>query len=479
MRRKTERINSTRFVARNAIRQPLMALAIASAVAVSAAAAETKVFEYQLDNGMKIFVKPDHRAPVEVAQVWYKVGASSEVSGITGVSHVLEHMMFKGTPKHPDGTFSEIISANGGRENAFTGRDYTGYYQFMGADRLEVSMELEADRMRNLSLPPEEFKKEVEVVKEERFMRTDDNPEALTYERFNATAYFNSPYHNPVIGWREDLDALTVDDLKTWYDNFYQPNNASLVVVGDVDPEQVYALAKKHFGPIPRADVPALKPRTETAQKGERRITIEAPAKVPYVIMGYKAPVVLTAEEEWEPYALDVLAGVLDGGSSARFARELVRKQEIASSVSAGYGMTSKYQTLFLVDGTPAEGHTIAELEQAIEEQLQRVRTELVSEDELKRVKASVIAGEVYQLDSVQHQANQIGMLETTGIGWRFLEEYPKKLLAITPEQVRKVAQKYLVNTQRTVAVLKPQAVDVQEKPQTAPQEKAAKGGDA
>lgn len=461
MGRNTDGFDRYLSVTGRRIRKTFALLAIAGGLlGASALQAGQKVFEYQLDNGMKIFVKPDHRAPVEVSQVWYKVGASSEVSGTTGVSHVLEHMMFKGTPSHPAGQFSEIISANGGRENAFTGRDYTGYYQFMGADRLEVSMALESDRMRHLSLPPEEFKKEVEVVKEERFMRTDDNPESLTYERFNSVAFLNSPYHNPVIGWREDLDSLTVDDLKDWYDKFYQPNNASLVVVGDVDPEHVYALAKKYFGPIPKADVPQLKPRIETAQKGERQVTIEAPAKVPYLVMGYKAPVVLTAEEEWEPYALDVLAGVLDGGGSARFARELVRKQEIASSVSAGYGMTGKYGTLFLVDGTPAEGHTIEELKEAIEGQLERVRTELVSEGELKRVKASVISGEVYQLDSVQHQANQIGMLETTGVGWHFLDEYPDKVLAITPEQVRKVAQKYLVKTGRTVGVLKPLAVE-------------------
>lgn len=422
--------------------------------------AKTQVKEFQLDNGMNVFVKQDSRAPVVVSQVWYKVGSSSETGGITGVSHVLEHMMFKGTPRYPDGKFSEIIAENGGQENAFTSRDFTAYYQVLGSDRLEVALKLEADRMRNLNLPKDEFLKELEVVKEERLTRTEDNPESLTYERFNAVAFLNSPYHQPVIGWMVDLNSLKVEDLTDWYNRFYQPNNASLVVVGDVEPEKVFDLAKQYFGVIESTEVKPLKPRTETRQRGERRVSVEAPGKIPYLVMGYKVPVLSTADVQWEPYALDVLTAILDGGRSARFSRELIRDQQVASAASAGYSMSGKYDSLLMVDVNPAEGRTLEDAEKALEEQLERVRTELVSDAELKRVKASVISGEVYKRDSISNQANQIGALESTGVGWELLDEYPARVLAITAEQVREVARKYLKNNQRTVAELIPQSVE-------------------
>jgi len=419
--------------------------------------AAQKVSEFYLENGMKVLVKEDHRAPVAVSQVWYKVGASNEHSGITGVSHVLEHMMFKGTPKYPGGKFSAIVAENGGRENAFTGRDYTAYYQFVGKDRLEICFELEADRMRNLNLPPEEFKKEVEVVKEERLMRTEDNPEALTYERFSAAAYINSPYHNPVIGWMADLNSLEVADLKDWYAKFYQPSNATLVVVGDVKPDEILALAKKYFGAI-KSDqkVPASKPRQEVEPMGLRRIQVKTPAKVPYVLMGYQVPVLSNAEEKWEPYALDVLAGILDGGSSARLSRELVRGQEIVSAAGAGYSLSTKYGGQFLIEANPAKGRTIEEVEKAIEAEIEKLKTELVTPDELERIKTNVIADDIYALDSVQHQANQMGMLETVGLGWQLLDEYPEQIKKITAEQVQAVAKKYLLDDRKTVAELIP-----------------------
>lgn len=434
--------------------------ALLFALLASPAQAAEKVHEYKLENGMKVLVKPDRRAPVAVSQVWYKVGSSDEHGGMTGISHVLEHMMFKGTAKHPGKEFSDIIAANGGEENAFTSRDYTVYYQFIGRDRLEIAFALEADRMRNLLLPEEEFKKERQVVREERFMRTDDKPEALTYERFNAVAYLNDPYRNPVIGWDEDLRALTVEDLRKWYETYYAPNNATLVVVGDVDPDTIFALAQKHFGPLKPSTPPVRKPREEPTQRGERRIQIHAPAKVPYLLMGYQAPSLKTAEHDWEAYALDVLAGILDGGSSARLASQLVREQEVAASATAGYNLSAKYQTLFLFDANPTQKHTVAELEKALYEQIERVRKELVTEAELKRVKARVIAAKVYELDSVQQQATQIGALETIGLGWQLMDDYPEKIRAVTAEQVREVAKKYLVPEHRTVAVLVPQAVD-------------------
>lgn len=418
--------------------------------------AESRVHEAMLDNGLKVIVKEDHRAPIVVSQVWYKVGSSYEPDGITGVSHVLEHMMFKGTEKYGPGKFSRIISANGGEDNAFTGRDYTAYYQKLAKDRLEVSFELEADRMRNLTLPADEFAKEVEVVKEERRLRTEDKPTSLTYEQFNALAYRSLPYANPVIGWMNDLDHLEVEDLQSWYRRWYAPNNATLVVVGDVDQKQVMLLAKRYFGGLKPEKIPQLKPLREPPQRGEVRAVVRTPAKEPYLIMGYKTPVLATAKEEWEPYALDMLSAVLDGGNSARFSRNLIRGKEIAVSAGAGYSPFSRLSGMMSLSGTPAKGHTMEELEEGLKNEIELVKRELVTDQELDRVRAQVVAEQVYELDSVFYQAMQIGILETVGLDWRLLDEYVEHLKRVTPEQVRDVARKYLVDDHLTVTWLEP-----------------------
>lgn len=416
------------------------------------------VHEFKLDNGLKLIVKEDHRAPVVVTQVWYKIGSSYEHNGITGVSHVLEHMMFKGTEKLAPGEFSRIIAANGGRENAFTGRDYTAYFQSLQNDRLEVSFELEADRMRNLLLLPEEFDKEVRVVMEERRLRTEDDPKSLTYERFNAAAFMVSPYRQPIIGWMDDLQHMKVGDLEHWYKRWYAPNNATVVVVGDVEPDQVLALAKQHFGPLKPEAVEPVKPRAEPPQLGEQRLTVRAPAQLPYLLMGYKTPVVGADTPEWEPYALEVLAGILDGGNSARLPTELVRGSGVAASAGAGYGPYSRLNTLLLLDGTPATGQDVAAVEQALREQVRRLREQPVTSEELQRVKAQVVAHDVYQRDSLFYQAMQIGTLETIGLDWRLMDQYVDRVRAVTAEQVQEVARKYLVDDHLTVAILEPQA---------------------
>lgn len=418
------------------------------------------VHEYTLDNGLKLIVKEDHRAPVVVSQIWYKVGASYEHNGITGISHVLEHMMFQGTKTHPPGEFSRIIASQGGRENAFTSRDYTAYFQQLEKERLAISFELEADRMRNLLLNDSQFQKERRVVIEERRLRTEDNPQALTGERFNAVAYLTSPYRNPTIGWADDLRALKLEDLQSWYDSWYAPNNATLVVVGDVRPDEVLALAKKHFGPIARRPVPPVQPPVEIKHDGPARLTVRVPAELPYLVMGYQTSVLKTAAEAWEPYALEVLAGVLDGGASARFARELVRGQQVAAGVGAGYDLYARGDNLFTLSGTPAQGRTIEELEKALHEQVRRVREEPVTAAELERVKAQVVAGDVYEKDSVFYQAMQIGTLETVGLDWRLMDEYVDRIKAVTADQVQKVAQKYLKEESLTVAVLDPLPLD-------------------
>ncbi|MGZ8224674.1 MAG: M16 family metallopeptidase [Methylobacter sp.] len=426
--------------------------------------AATKVSEHNLTNGLKILVKEDHRSPVVVSQVWYKVGSSYEPNGITGISHMLEHMMFKGTDEHPVGEFSRIIAENGGEENAFTGQDYTAYFQTMEASRLEVSFELEADRMRNLHLLPEELKKELQVVTEERRMRTDDNPQAKMQEHFMAMAYSNSPYKNPIIGWPADIASYTVEDLQAWYQRWYAPNNATLVVVGDVQPKAVFDLAEKYFGTLKPSDIKGLKPQTEIEQLGIRKMTVKLPAKLPYIIMGYKVPVLKTAKNEWEAYALEVLAGVLDGGNSARLSSKLVRGKQIAVSAGAGYGLTSRLSNVFELEATPAEGKTVWDMEAALKDEIAKLQQKLISSEELQRIKAQVLANAVYERDSNFYQAMQLGMLETVGLGWQKIDEYVDKVNQVTAEQVREVARKYLVEDHLSIAYLEPQTTNAADK---------------
>jgi zinc protease len=425
-------------------------------------AADDSIHEFHLSNGMQLIVKENHRAPVVVSQIWYHIGASYEHIGITGISHVLEHMMFKGTKKHPTGEFSRIIAENGGSENAFTGRDYTSYFQQLEKSRLPIAFELEADRMRHLQLPPEEFTKEVKVVMEERRMRTEDKPTALTYEEFMATAFKVNPYHNPVIGWMDDLKHLTVQDLEQWYRTWYSPNNATLVVAGDVDPQQVLELAKRYFGGIEPSRLPEEKPRKEPEQLGEQRITVKVQAELPLLLLGYKVPVLRTAEEPWKAYALEVLANVLDGGDSARFSRELVRGEQLAASAGADYDLLARHDSLLTLQGVPAQGRGVDELEVALRKQVDRLRETLVSNEELALIKAQVTAAKVYEMDSIFYQAMQLGMLETVGLDWREAGRYVERINAITPEQVREVAREFLRDEHLTVAVLDPLPINTQ-----------------
>ena len=427
------------------------------------------VHEYQLENGLKILVKQDKRAPIAALYIWYKVGSSYEQEGSTGLSHVLEHMMFKGTEKHPTGEFNRILAENGAQDNAFTSQDYTAYYEIIASDRLEVAMELEADRMRGVLLPPKEFKKELEVVKEERRWRTEDKPTSMTYEQFQAAAFMNSPYRTPVIGWMTDLDNMTVDDARAWYKKWYVPNNATLIVVSDIEPEAVHQLAKKYFASIEKSKLPILKPQTEVKQIGLRSIQVKVPAKVPYFIMGYKTPNLLSAKQAWEPYALEVLASILDGGNSARLVKELVREQEIASSISASYNGYGRLTDLFTFSGVPAKGVAVAALRKAIDIEINRLKTQLVSQEELNRVKAQTISSEVYERDSIRHQATVMGFLESVGLGYQLMDDYVKNISAITPEQIQTVTKKYFLDERLTVAELIPQAIDPNKAKQVAP----------
>ncbi|MBI1731723.1 MAG: insulinase family protein [Gammaproteobacteria bacterium] len=430
------------------------------------------VEEFRLDNGLVLLVKEDHRAPVVVSQVWYRVGGSYEHDGITGISHALEHMMFQGTRKFRAGEFSRIIAENGGTENAFTAADFTAYFQTLERSRLEVAFRLEADRMRNLSIAPPEFDKEMKVVREERRLRTEDEPESYASEVAMATAFQSSPYRQPVIGWMADLEAMRPADLKSWYRRWYAPNNAVVVVAGDVDPEAVYRLARSHFGALKaeQTDAPAWRP--EAPQRGIKRVTVKRPAEVPLLIMVWKAPVLATAlrsgAEPWEAYALEVLTGILGGGSSARFATRIVRGREVAAWIGTDYQFSARLDGVFTIEGTPASGLGVAELENAVRAELEELRSRPVDEKELERVKAQVVSQDVYQKDSIFYQAMVLGIFESAGLGWERVEEYVPGLQAVTPEQVQAVVRKYLVDDGLTVAVLDPQPIDPNAPPRRA-----------
>ena len=428
------------------------------------------VQEFKLSNGLKLIVQEDHRAPVVVSQVWYRAGALDEVNGKTGVAHVLEHMMFKGTKTLPAGQFSRLIAAAGGKENAFTGQDYTCYFQQLEKSNLPLSFKLEADRMKNLQITDEEFAKEIKVVMEERRWRTDDKPQSKVNEQFQAIAFRTHPYARPVVGFMNDLENMTADDAREWYNNWYEPNNAIVVVVGDVKANDVLKLAQQYFGPLKASALPTRKPQKEPAQIGERRAVVKAPGKLPYLAMGFHTPTLPNngqkTDLEWEPYALEVLAGILSGNDSARLNQNLVRETSIALDVGAGYDSTARGQeSLFELAGTPAEGKTVAELEAALLAQIELIKTGGVTQQELNRVKAAVIASDVYQRDSMFYQAMQIGQLETMGYSWHLLKDQAEKLKAVTSEQIQAVAKKYLVKDNMTVATLDPQPIDPNAKP--------------
>ena len=445
-------------MARRSLLLPLLLLICSLAGPAQAVETRQPTHEFTLDNGLKVIVREDHRAPVVVSQLWYRVGSSYEPPGRTGMSHALEHMMFKGSERLEPGQASRLLSSLGAQENAFTGRDYTAYYQILSRDQLAIALELEAERMHGLTLPEDEFLREMEVIKEERRLRVDDNPNSLAYERFLTQAYMASPYGQPVIGWMHDLDRLTVDDLRNWYHQHYQPSNAILVVVGDVQADEVRTLAERYFGPLEDSPATPAKAPRELPGGSERSLTLHLPVQMPSLLLGFNVPSLSTAEQAWEAHALRLLEAVLDGGYSARLPSRLERDQAIATSASASYDGFARGDSLFLLSGLPNESRdtSLEQLEQALWEQIDELKQTPPSQDELNRVQAQMTAELVYAQDSISHQANQIGMLESIGLPWTLLDEDVAALQAITPEQISEVARRYLVPERLTRAHVLP-----------------------
>jgi zinc protease len=431
---------------------------VSAASPSNAAAAASAPRQFTLANGMTLLVQPDRRAPTAVQMLWVRVGSVDEVDGTSGVAHVLEHMMFKGTKQIKPGEFSRRVAALGGQENAFTSRDATGYYQQIPVESLEQIMKLESDRFANNQWPDDEFKREIEVVKEERRLRTEDQPRALLGEQQNAAVFMASPYHRPIVGWMSDLDAMTPDDARAFFRRWYVPANAALVVAGDVDVDKVRALAEKYYGSIPARAVPPRKPRTEPAQRGMRRIEFKAPAEQAYVSLAFRIPKLEDIETtDGDVWALEVLSAVLDGYTGSRLDRALTQGPDrVADSVGAYSGLVGRGPQLFTLVGVPAHGKTPAAVEAALRAEVARIAKEGVGDAELARVKTQWVASQTYKRDSVMAQARELGSNWIQGLPLDASARIIAKLQAVTPAQVQAVAAKYFGDDQLTVATLRP-----------------------
>lgn len=436
----------------------LLLTALTSLLLSSSAVASSSTHSYELNNGLKLLVREDHRAPVITVMVWYRVGSIDEPAGMTGISHMLEHMLFKHTKHMAPGDFAEIVARHGGRMNAFTSYDYTGYYQEYEASRLPLALELEAERMQHLIINDEEFEREAKVVHEERRQRTDDNPSALAWEKFSAILRPGTGYAHPVIGWERDIEGYQSSQATDWYRRWYAPNNAAIVVAGDVEPDNVHALVKRFYGDIPARPLPHRPTPTLAPAAGERRLNLTLPVQVPSLYMGWNVPSLTTAEDERQAYALMMLAGVLDGGQSARIERDIVRGQRLAAGAGASYQGLGREDGLFIMSASANPDVSLATLERALLAQIEQLATTPPSAAELERVRTQVLANNVYKQDSVFGQAMELGTYLMANVPWQFSEQLADKLADITPEEVSAAAQQWLVAERSAVAHVTPLA---------------------
>lgn len=440
--------------------RPIALVALAFALSVFGAPAPApaasyadRVLERVLPNGLELILLEDHKAPVAVFQIWYRVGSRNELLGTTGLSHMLEHMMFKGTDKVGPEEYSKIIQRNGGQTNAFTSADHTTYFATMASDRLGVVIDLEADRLANLKINDELFGPERDVVKEERRLRTENEPVSALFEQLSAAAFVEHPYHSPVIGWMNDLDRSTLDDLLRHYRTYYIPNNAFIVAVGDFDAQKLAVQIEAAFASIPAGPLPPPVRPVEPPQEGERRVELRRPAELPYVAVGYHAPSSLSPDAP----ALDVLAEVLAGGKSTRLYQGLVYRRRLAREASADYDYFSKDPSLFVLSAQPLPGKSAAQLESALLAEVENIKRKPPSVREMQKAKNAAEAEFVFAQDSLFYQGMLLGQFEIAG-DWRRIDGYLDALRAVTPEDVSRVAAVYLDADNRTVATLIPTA---------------------
>jgi zinc protease len=419
--------------------------------AVSAAGLKDQVFEKILPNGLKVILLENHKAPVITFQVWYRVGSRNEQWGRTGLSHMLEHMMFKGSKRFSAQEFTRLIAENGGNDNAFTSEDFTAYFENMSSEKVQVLIDLESDRMHNLVLRDEDFQTERMVVMEERRMRTEDDPQSYLMEQVQATAFQASPYHWPTIGWEQDIDRFTLEDLKSYYGTYYNPVNAILVVVGDFRKEDLLPRIEKAFEAIPKGAAPDQKKDIDPSQTGERSVYARREAELPYLVMAYHVPNLRSSDS----YALEVLAALLSGGKSSRLYRSLVQEKQLALSVDADNSLLSRDPSLFTLSAQPLPEKDVIEVEKALNEEIERLRKEPVDRNELDKARNQLEAAFVYGQASLFYQGMLLAQHEIA-LDWRSVDDYIPSIRRVTPEDIHRVVNLYLTADNRTVGRLIP-----------------------
>jgi zinc protease len=410
-----------------------------------------EVKEYKLDNGLKVLIIEEHKAPVATFQVWYRVGSRDEPAGKSGLSHLVEHMMFKGTPKYGPSALSKLVQKNGGIDNAYTTKDYTVYYELFSSDRLTLSIDLEADRMQNLTIDPKEMLSEKSVVMEERRLRYEDDPQTSLFEEVVAAAFKVQPYQRPVIGWMSDIKSIERDDLYSYYKTYYSPDNAVIVIVGDVNADEMMKKVSYSFGDIPPESSRKKFNSTEPEQRGEKRVLLKKEAELPYILIAYHIP----SFPNEDSYALDVLSLILSGGKSSRLYQSLVYEKKISISASADYSGFNKDPYLFFFSATASPGKSIKDVEESIYAEIEKIKTGPPSEREIQKAKNQIESSFIMEQDSIYMQAMKYGMFEMLG-GWRLIDRYLEGIRKVTPEDVVMVAKKYLKEDNRTVGILIP-----------------------
>jgi zinc protease len=412
---------------------------------------KNQVFETTLANGLKVILLENHKVPLITFQIWYRVGSRNEEWGKTGLSHMLEHMMFKGTAKVGPGEFSRIIQENGGNDNAFTSSDFTAYFENLRSDRVQVSIHLESDRMHNLILRENDFRTERMVVMEERRLRTQDNPKAFLHEQVKATAFQVSPYHWPTIGWMEDIARFTLEDLKRYYRTYYNPANAFLVVVGDFRREEILSRIRETFGSIPQGISPNQKKDRDPAQVGERRVLVKKEAHLPFLIIGYHVPNL----RDPDSYTLEVIAALLTEGKSSRLYQSLVRDQRLVLSVDGENPLLSRDPDLFYLSAEILEGKAATDVERALDREMERLQREPVGSHELQKAKNQLESSFIYSQGSLFSQAMLLAEHEIA-IDWKTVDDYLPSIRKVSPQDIQRVARRYLIPENRTVGNLQP-----------------------
>jgi zinc protease len=409
------------------------------------------VKEYKLNNGLKVLIIEKHKVPVATFQVWYRVGSRDEPAGKSGMSHLLEHMMFKGTSKYGSQIFSRIVQKNGGEDNAYTTEDYTIYFQIFSSDRIMLSIDLEADRMQNLTLGQKETLSERSVVMEERRLENEDDPQNSLFEEVVATSFKVHPYRRPVIGWMSDINSIERDDLLNYYKAYYSSDNAVIIIAGDVRAEEIIEKIKNSFGAIPSGPPKKKISFLEPEQKGEKRVFLKKEAELPYLLIAYHTP----SFPYEDSYALDVLSLILSGGKSSRLYMSLVYEKKIALDVSADYDGFNKDPYLFFFSATASPGKDIKDVEDAIYGEIEKIKKNPPSEREVQKAKNQIESSFIMEQDSIDTEAMKYGTFEMLG-DWRLIDRYLESIRKVTPEDVVRVAKKYLNEDNRTVGILVP-----------------------